>query len=172
MPSRSGPVQIAYFVTDIRASARRFSERFGAGPFYVIDRIELESATHRGQPCGFVHSSAYGQWGDVMVELVQQDDDGPSPFRDLFAPGQEGLHHLAFFVPDLERAIDDHERLGMPLATRARTRTGVAFAFVDATATLGHLIELYEPGEALEGFYRLVREAALGWDGREPLRAP
>ena len=170
MQLRSGPVQIAYFVSDIRASARRFSERFGAGPFFLIDCIELESATHRGRPCSFVHSSAYGQWGEVMVELVQQDDDGPSPFRDLYQPGQEGLHHLAFFVPDLERAIDDHERLGMPLATRARTRTGVAFAFVDATATQGHLLELYEPGEALQGFYRLVREAAASWDGREPLR--
>jgi catechol 2,3-dioxygenase-like lactoylglutathione lyase family enzyme len=170
MGPQQGPAQIAYVVNDLRTAARQMSERYGAGPFYLVERIELVSATHRGRPCGFVHSSAYGQWGQVMLELVKQDDDGPSPFRDLYEPGREGLHHLAFFVADLDQAIARYERDGMPLATRATTRGGVSFAFVDAAATLGHMIELYEPGETLLGFYGHVRAAAVGWDGRDPLR--
>ena len=86
------PIQMAYFVTDIRAAARRASETLGAGPFFVFDRIELAWGEHRGQRCDFTHSSAYGQWGDLMMELVQQDVEGPSPFRDLYNPGEEGLH--------------------------------------------------------------------------------
>ena len=34
-------VQVAYFVTDVRASAREMHRRFGAGPFFVAERIEF-----------------------------------------------------------------------------------------------------------------------------------
>jgi len=163
-------VQIAYFVTDIRAAAYRMHATFGAGPFHIIERIELARGEHRGRPCPFVHSSAYGQWGNVMLELVQQDVEGPSPFRDLFAPGEEGLHHVATFVDDMAVAIEHYRAAGLPLAARAWTHTGTEFAFVDATATLGHMIELYEPAPALRGFYEFVRQSAVDWDGRDPVR--
>ncbi len=164
------PVQIAYFVSDVRAAATRMHQRFGAGPFYLAERIELAESSHRGHSCPFLHSSAYGQWGEIMLELVQQDGEGPSPFRDMYAAGEEGLHHLAFFVDDLSLAIDEHASAGMPLATRARTQSGVEFAFVDATATLGHMLELYTPEANLKSFYELVRSSAKGWDGSNPIR--
>ena len=52
---------------------------------------------------------------------------------------------------------------------RAR-QTGVDFAMVDLTATLGHMLELYEPGPDLLRFYAYVRKCADGWDGSRPLR--
>lgn len=163
-------VQIAYFVSDIRSAAERMHRSFGAGPFYVIENIRLARAEHRGESCLFVHSSAYGQWGSVMLELVQQDVEGPSPFRDLFPPGAEGLHHVATFVDDVEAAIDAYAKAGLPLATRAWTTSGTQFAFVDARATLGHMIELYVPDAGLQGFYDFIRDASIGWDGRDPVR--
>ena len=40
LPTR--PVaQIAYYVNDVRASARKMREAFGAGPFFVLENIEL-----------------------------------------------------------------------------------------------------------------------------------
>ena len=44
----------------------------------------------------FDHTSAYGQWGDIMVELVQDHGTGPSVVRDLYNVDESGLHHLAF----------------------------------------------------------------------------
>ena len=41
---------------------------------------------------------------------------------------------------------------------------------VDSSAELGHMLELYEPGEALRRFYAYVRRAAQDWDGRDPVR--
>ncbi|MEM9042761.1 MAG: VOC family protein [Actinomycetota bacterium] len=171
MSASAAPVaQIAYFVTDIRRSAAAMVESLGAGPFHVIDRIELSSCVHRGRPADFVHSSAYGQWGSVMVEFVQQDSAGPSPFRDMYAPGEEGIHHVATIVPDLHAAIADHADHGRELASIQTTTTGTEFAFVDATADLGHMIELYEPSDGLLGFYAMIRAAAEGWDGVDPVR--
>ena len=164
------PVQLAYFVTDIRTSASYMADRFGAGPFTVIDRIELEWGEHRGQRCDFLHSSAYGQWGEVMMELVQQDIEGPSPFRDLYAPGQEGLHHVACFVNSVAETIAEYEAAGHPLAARAMTATGTEFAFIDTSALMGHMLEIYVADEGLRGFYDYVRNAAAGWDGTDPIR--
>lgn len=164
------PVQIAYFVTDIRAAARKMASTFGAGPFFAIDRIELDWGEHRGNPCQFLHSSAYGQWGDVMMELVQQDEEGPSPFRDLFAPGQEGLHHVACFVDSVDDTLGRYAQLGFPTAARAMSKIGTEFAFIDTTALLGHMLEIYVADETLAGFYDFVKTASQGWDGVDPVR--
>lgn len=147
-------------------------DRFGAGPFFINEGIRLVWGEHRGQPTRFVHSSAYGQWGDVMVELFRQEDDEPSPYRDMFAPDEEGLHHAAIMVGDLDASFAHFERSGMPVITRCGLRVPdlVDFAFVDACDVLGHMIELYPVSVPLSAFYDRVRNAAKGWDGREPLR--
>ena len=159
------PVQIAYFVNDIEKSACRLSSATGAGPFYVIENIELERCEHRNQACNFVHSSAYGQWGDIMVEFVQQEDKGPSPFRDMYGPGEEGIHHVACFVDSVEDTIKNCSEQGYPVATLAKARLGTEFAFIDTRKLLGHMLEIYVPGESLSEFYTLVREASEGWGG-------
>lgn len=165
-------VQIAYHVVDIRVAALNMMERFGAGPFFVSENILLKEAQHRGTPTDFIHSSAYGQWGDVMVELVRQEDDSQmTPFRDMYEKDQEGLHHTAIFVDDVGKAIQRFSDKGFPLATRCVTKTGeVEFAFIDATQTLGHMIEIYVPTPPLQGFYDLVKSASVDWDGTDPLR--
>ena len=164
-------VQVAYFVSDARAAAERMARTFGAGPFFVADRIELAWGEHRGRPQDFLHSSAYGQWGDVMMELVQQDREGPSPFRDMYAPGEEGIHHVATLVDSLAETYDHYKDRGFAIAARAETLTGTEFAFVDTVPVLGHMVEIYERSDALLGFYAFVREASRGWDGTDPVRS-
>jgi len=41
---------------------------------------------------------------------------------------------------------------------------------VDLSATLGHMLELYEPNEDLRRFYAHVCKCAAGWDGERPVR--
>lgn len=164
------PVQIAYAVPDARLAARTWAERFGAGPFFVIDHIPLAEVTYRGEPAAFDHTSAYGQWGAVMVELVQDHGTGPSAVRERFAPGESGLHHMAYFVDDPAAAIAELGAHGHELVMSAATANGMEFHFVDAWATHGHLFELYPPTEGLRGFYAMVAAAADGWDGTDPIR--
>ena len=164
--------QLAYYVPDIEAAARAHSQRFRSGPYFVFEHIEISSSLHRGVAREWDHSSAYGQWGDVMVEFVTQHSHEPSAITDLYplGSGRYGLHHTAIFVDNLDSGIGTFEGEGMPLAQLCETTTGTRFAFVDASETLGHMIELYEPGEAIAGFYKMVREAAQEWDGSDPIR--
>ena len=164
------PVQIAYAVADLDAAARVWTERFGAGPFFVSEHIAVHNVRYRGAAGSFDHSSAYGQWGGLMVELVKDHTVGPSPVADVVGHGGTGLHHLAYFVDDLATTQSALVQLGWPEALWARTPSGVAFAFHDAVGTLGHMIEIYEGTPALRGFYAMVRDAASGWDGSDPVR--
>ena len=164
--------QLAYFVPDIEEAARAHSRAFGSGPFFVLRQIQLKSTLHRGVAREWVHSSAYGQSGDLMIEFVTQHSEGPSAITDLFPAGTEryGLHHTACFVDDLDAAIDRYERQGMPLAQISEGENGMRFAFVDASASLGHMIELYATGSGIEEFYDMVRAASEDWGGEQPIR--
>ncbi|MFN3990909.1 MAG: VOC family protein [Erythrobacter sp.] len=164
--------QLAYKVNDLEAAAHAHHRQFGSGPFFVMRHVALLSSHHRGVERPFDHSSAYGQWGTVMVELVVQHNPEPSALHDMFphGSGHEGLHHAALFVDDLGGAIARFAGEGAPLAQLSVTQTGTAFAFVDTRARLGHMLELYEPSEVLAGFYDFVAAAAKGWDGRNPIR--
>jgi hypothetical protein len=164
------PVQIAYHVPDPVAAAERFAREHGWGPFYLMEHIPLARALYRGVPTPFDHSSAYGQAGDLMIELITQHNDAPSALRDMYAGHETGIHHVACFVPDLRFALDEFRQRGVAIALDATTTTGVDFAILDVVATHGHMLELYEPGPDLLRFYGFVRRAAQEWDGSRPLR--
>jgi hypothetical protein len=105
-----------------------------------------------------------------MIEFVQQNDAGPSAFRDMFPGGGEGLHHVALIVDDFAATRTHLEAEGMATALYAEMMDGFAFAMMDATARYGHMIEIYEGVPVLTGFYDSVREASIGWDGGDVLR--
>jgi hypothetical protein len=163
-------VQIAYAVPDAVEAAHRWAAEQGAGPFVVRQHIAVTDVVHRGDPATFDHTSAYGQWGSIMVELVQDHGTGPSAVREMYAADESGLHHLAFFVDDLDLTTARLADAGHPLAMSAVAGGGVRFHFVDAVATHGHFFELYEPTEHLRRFYAMVASAAQGWDGSDPVR--
>ncbi len=146
------PVQIAYAVDDVHAAAARFAAETGAGPFFVVEHIALAEVRRADGATAFDHSSAYGQWGEVMVELVQEHGAA------LVSPPR--LHHLAFLVPDLAAARAACVGRGWPELLWAITAGGQEFAFHDARAELGHLVELYEPSPRLLAFYARVRAMA------------
>lgn len=160
----ASPVQIAYGVTDLSRAAASFGASTGAGPFVLVEHIPLARARVNGQPGSFDHSSAYGQWGSLMVELVEEHTPP------LVTPGT-GVHHVAFMVDSLAAAADWCGQQGWAEVLHAETATGQEFVFRDARTELGHLVELYEASDRLLGFYRYIAELADGWDGTDPVRS-
>lgn len=161
--------QIAYFVDNAEQAARQHHQLFGSGPFFLVEHIPLSVCLHRGQPAQLDHTSAYGQWGGIMVEFCQQNNPGPSVFHDH--PGGCGaLHHVAVMVEDLAAAMQQYEQAGHATALYAEAVNGPAYAMMDCLVGLGHFVELYEASEQLVGFYELVRAVAQDWDGSEVIR--
>lgn len=164
-----GYVQVAYIVADIEQAAMEWVEKRGAGPFFLKQYKTSIEVEYRGQRANLDHISAYGQYGTLMVELIQPQGDGPSVYLGDDNRIQEGLHHFAQICPDLDTALAAAERLGYPLACRSGTAQ-TPVAFVDARRQLGHFIELCQDTPSLRYLYRFVADAAREWDGNDPLR--
>jgi hypothetical protein len=166
--SRLVVVQLGYVVTDLERAVMEWVAR-GAGPFFRRD-VGVDDAVHRGTPGPFHVITAHGQLGDLQVELVTHPGDGRSVFRDVFAPGEEGLHHISSYVDDLDAALAAFAAAGHETAMTGRAAYGLRFAFVDTVAALGHMWELYEEYPASRAFYAMIADAAKDWDGSEPFR--
>ncbi len=166
-----GPVvQIAYHAPMISLAASYCHRAWGAGPFFQLTHIPLMQSLYRGRLVNFDHSSAYGQCGDVMIELIHQHDDRPSALRDMYDSRTPGLHHLAVFVDDLDAALDQANARHYPIALDAQTRDGVRFIMLDTRERYNAMLELYEASPALTKFYSYVAYKAKDWDGENLLR--
>ncbi|WP_083988130.1 VOC family protein [Croceicoccus marinus] len=164
--------QIAFFVPDAWAAAHAHHAAHGSGPFLLAENIPLAQATYRGQPAHLDHSSAYGQWGDVMVEFVQQNNPGPSVFHDLYpeGSGRFGPHHTAIFVDDADAAADQWAAAGYPSAFRGVMEDGFVYHFADTTALCGMMTELYAATDQLRSFYDHVAAIAGDFAGHPVVR--
>lgn len=165
--------QIAYFVPDVRMAALEHHRTYGSGPFYVADNVQLPFCEYRGQPAKWNMSSAFGQWGGIQVEFMQQDDDAPSIFHDVFpaGSGRYGMHHIAFIVDDLWGVAKSFERQGHPVALHARMVNGIEAVLIDTIQSNGHMLEFYEPTPPLLHLYEFIHAQSIGFNGTDPVRA-
>ncbi len=105
-----------------------------------------------------------------MIEFVQQNNEGPSVFRDLYPGTERGFHHIALIVDNLQATMHDFQSKGYPTGWYAEVAPGVGFSMMDCTRDYGHFVELYEPTPVLLGVYELVRSASDGFDGTDLIR--
>lgn len=164
--------QMAYVVPDVREAALRHCELFGSGPYFVVDHVPFRTSIYRGKPAEFAHSIAIGQWGDMQIEFMQRDDDRPSVLTDVLeiTGGNSATHHKAIIIPEPRAAAEAFERAGYPIAWTGIMEVGIEIFMIDTLALYGHMIELYAPSTEVETFYAMVKDAAVGFDGTDPLR--
>ena len=161
----------AYVVESIEATVERLATQLGAGPFFLVENVPLENVTSRGEPAEFVHHSAFGYCGGGPIELIQTVRLVPERVESRFAGDRPRVHHIAWVAPrasveDLRRELEDR---GMP--EYLSTRLGEVDATLhDASASLGHDIEIHVECQPLRDFFEMVRDGAENWDGSDPLR--
>jgi hypothetical protein len=129
----------------------------------------FDEVTFDGRPAVYDHSSAFGAWGAILVELTQVHDAQPAGLRDaLVAPGG-GVGHVAFVVPSLPDEVARLCDLGLqPFHTG---RTGPASAvWLHGGSLFGHPVEVLQERQEILGFYAMVRQASRDWEGSDPLR--
>lgn len=160
-------IQNAYVVNDIDEAIARWHRLWGIGPFFVRRHIAMSSVRHRGAPSQIDMSAAYVQAGPIQVELVQQHCQTPSFLRDMFAPGEEGLHHVAVLPHDYDALLAHYAALGFSVAGEVRTAGGRGAAFIDTRPMLGHMMEVYIVGDGIPAMYRMIADAADQWDRQQ-----
>ena len=170
-PQLGDPHHYAYVVEDIEAIVNRLVDQLGAGPFFLVEGVPLENVLSRGEPAQFVHNSAFGSCGGGVIELIQALRLAPERVEKRFSGARPGIHHVGYAVPptevaDLRSSLDER---GLPQYLSSQLGE-VDTTLHDASAVLGHDIEIHVDSQGLRGFFGMVRGGADGWDGSEPLR--
>ena len=143
MPDNQSIAQMGYVVVDLQAAMAKWADTLGVGPFRTIDHVTIEGGCYRGSPTAVDISVALAESGDIQIELIEQHNDVASCYRDLFAPGTQGLHHVAIHTSEYDAEVARYESLGCPLAFGG-TYQGTRFAYMDTSANLGIMVEVVE----------------------------
>jgi methylmalonyl-CoA/ethylmalonyl-CoA epimerase len=137
--------QVAVVVRDLDAAMRRYVEEFGVGPWnvYTFSPDWIEGMTFRGEERGYAMKLALADASGMMYELIEPVE-GPNSYQEFLDARGEGLHHLGYFVEDIDEAIREMEEKGYPLLQSGRG-FGVGgdggYAYFETERSLGCIIE-------------------------------
>jgi len=165
------PHHHAYVVDDIDATVQRLVSQLGAGPFFLIEDVPLEDVRSRGEQAEFAHNSAFGACDGSPIELIEAARLAPERVERGFAGARPRLQHVGYVVPAEQVAavrggLDERGLAGYLSSWLGGNETTLH----DASATLGHDIEIHADNPGLHDFFAMVLGAADGWDGSRPLR--
>jgi hypothetical protein len=155
---------------------RDWTSLLGIGPWILVRDFSAYSFTHRGETVFPELTVAITYFGDIQVELIEQRNDAPSPYREFLAAGREGIQHLGFWPDDFAAA-----RTAVAASGHAPVFIAQPNAPVNPTiyfeaihgqggGRVGPMIELSEIPEPRKRAYAKMRELAETWDGSQPVR--
>jgi len=167
-------IQNGWVVDDLFAAIKKWTEFYGVGPFWVSEQVVPDDVMYRGEPAPLDMKVALAQAGDVQIELIQQNSDGPSAYRDQYAPGESGFHHACYSSDDFDADKALFEAAGYVAATQGSVYGGeLRFAYFDTRADFGIFTEIVTPTEAFLANNQKIKDVAADWakDGfKDPIR--
>jgi catechol 2,3-dioxygenase-like lactoylglutathione lyase family enzyme len=161
--------QHAYYVNDLEASIHKWAKLFYAGPFVLVPHHKTDKFHYRDTPTEADVSYAFGYLGDMMIQFIQQHDDKPSIYRDMFKKGEEGFHHVGLLVHDFEAEYDRLKKAGFADACRLYADQ-VDAAYFDTRSVNGCFTEIHgDPKHILGTFAQWRRAHELFKPGDNPI---
>jgi len=166
----NGHCQLGFLVEDIREAMDSFTKHINAGPWFLMERIQIRNVNYRGRVTQINASLAYGNSGHVQVELIQQHDDVPSVFTEVIRTRGYGLHHQGIAVRDFDAELNRLKDMGHEVAAYAVNDIPSRAAFLDTKGKFPTMIEVMETNETVEAMFTAIYHASVGWDGRDSVR--
>lgn len=161
--------QVAYVVNDIRRAMRHWIEVCRIGPWFYEAELRYDGFTYRGQPGHLELAVALANSGEMQLELIQPISPGPSMFHDFLESGGEGMHHWCAWPKDFDHYLAAAANAGLTVGQLGDSPRGRWAYFVNE-AHPGSLIEVSEASPTRRAINDAVRQAAVDWDGRDPIR--
>jgi len=125
--------QIGIVVKDVGKSMKFYEKLLGREPLPPVEFVTGNAKIR----------IVFFQVGEVQLELIQVLE-GETIHSKFLKERGEGLHHLGFFVKDLEKELIALKREGIEVLWRSEALGVTRFAYLDTEATLGILLELIQ----------------------------
>lgn len=162
-------MQAAYVVDDLDAAIEGWLKMAQTGPFFVIRNASPDNFRYLGKAAEIVMDIAICQAGPIQVELIQPKSTGPNLYRDMAPAGAQFYHHQCYITDDLEAERTRFAAMGIEVAQEADTG-GIHFVYFDTRHLIGCVTEVVQRGEAMDGLSKMIADAAVDWDGSNPVR--
>jgi catechol 2,3-dioxygenase-like lactoylglutathione lyase family enzyme len=140
--------QVAVVVRDLDAAMKHYAEQLGIGPWdvYTYGPHRMHTMTFRGERRPYVMKLALAFVGPTMYELIESVE-GPNTYEEFLSERGEGLHHLGYYVENIQAEIEAMAAKGYPLLQSGHG-FGVsgdgAYAYFDTEHQLGCIVEAIE----------------------------
>jgi len=167
-----GPMrQIGYVVPDLHEAMAYWASTCGIGPWFYFERSAFQTFTYNDKhhddidlTVGFANS------GEIQLEIIQQRCRTPSMYIDFLARFPAGgMQHWSSWPVDYQTRYDAARALGYEVAMEGMHARG-PFAYFRNEGPTGAVIEMSELTPGRKAFFDMVRDAAVDWDGRNPVR--
>lgn len=163
---------IAYVGTDLDRMVDRMLQS-GIGPFFYARDLGLNSI-YRGERQDLVISVAFGFTGNQMIELVVQENDVPSSYKEHLALHPEGgLHHVAYMSDDLDETMARLKAEGkeyVPVQEFLGSNGKPTEIYLEPKGAKDPIFMQIVLPSLWDAAFDRIRVAAADWDGSNPKR--
>jgi hypothetical protein len=161
--------QNGYVVRDLdRAIASMVA--MGIGPWFVLGPMP-QDIVHRGAPSSIELRIGFANSGELQMELIEQGNDAPSLYTEFYAAGREGFHHLAWWADDYDAFDATARAAGFPIVTTGSAGGVTRYCYAELDGVASTAVEVMELNDATRWMATTVAEAAIDWNGRDPVRS-
>lgn len=163
-------MQTSFVVDDIEREMAYWTRTLGVGPFFFFPHFPAIDAKYRGNALHVDFAVALAFQGSMCFELICQNGDAPSPFREVIQARGFGVHHVAVSTRSFDADLLRYQREGLELVGSAATAVGGRVAYVAPPRGAVPQLELIEMTPPVEQFFGMVHAAARDWNGSDPVR--
>jgi len=138
--------QVGVIVQDMERTIKYF-ESLRIGPFKSLKKLNYLSRRFRGEPID-VDSVVnlkimIAQMGQLQLELIEPGE-GALHWREFLDSKGEGIHHLGFYVDDIEKEQAKLVANGVRVLYESRFQNGGGAAYFETNEVGGVLLELIQ----------------------------
>jgi methylmalonyl-CoA/ethylmalonyl-CoA epimerase len=133
--------QVGIVVKDMERAMKNYADFFGI-TFPKVFIPEYSNKMYRGEPSDFRIKIAVGMMGSLQMELIQVLQ-GKTVYEEFLERNGDGLHHLGFYVKNMDERIEALSKLGIGVLMKGE-RVGAKFAYLDTEPIVGVIFEFIE----------------------------
>ena len=133
--------QLGYVYKDINKQAKLMEDLYNIPKFGYID-VTSGELNYRGNKSIISTKIGFSRMFNIQIELIQWIE-GDCLYKEFLDEGREGLHHVSFYVTDLQKYTDNYKKRGIEVI-QSGSIGNQYFAYLDTEKSFGIIIELQE----------------------------
>lgn len=166
------PTQQGIVVPALEPALAYWTQTVGAGPFFVIDNLQHSSFCIGDTPAPPpAMRIALGNWGDLQIELIEPHGDSGATWHRFLRERGGGAHHTSVWTADYDAMVDAARARGLATEVAGQLANGVRYIYFRSPCPSDPLVEISELLPDVAAGYAFIRQAAIGWDGNDPVRS-